>query len=153
MCKAILAFALLFQVVPRPVLAQDASATDCVEQLSAARFELATSSTNAARPWPPRVIQGAVAREATRLALSMPSSGSTSLRAQQQAKQRRSVVGRHPVLFGTLVGFGSGFLIGYLPGDDGVFDDFTGGFNGLVLGGVGAGIGAGVGAIVGAATK
>jgi hypothetical protein len=60
MCKAILAFVLLLQVVPSPVLAQDASATDWVEQLSAARFELATSSANAARPWPPRVLHGAV---------------------------------------------------------------------------------------------
>jgi hypothetical protein len=41
-------------------------------------------------------------------------------------------------VFGALVGFGSGFLIGYLPGDDGVFDDFDAEFNGLVLGGVGA---------------
>ena len=63
------------------------------------------------------------------------------------------MIGRHPVLFGTLIGFGGGFLIGYVPGDDGVFDDFTAGFNGLVLGGIGAGIGAGLGAIVGAATK
>jgi hypothetical protein len=57
------------------------------------------------------------------------------------------------VLFGALVGFGGGFLIGYLPGDDGVFYDFTAEFNGLVLGGVGAGTGAAVGAVVGALSK
>jgi hypothetical protein len=49
------------------------------------------------------------------------------------------------MLFGTLVGFGTGFLVGYLPGNDAVFEDFTAGFNGLVLGGVGAGAGALVG--------
>ena len=72
---------------------------------------------------------------------------------QQPAPQKRSWIGRHPALFGALVGFGSGFLIGYLPGDDGVFDDFTAGFNGLVVGGVGAATGGAVGAIVGALTK
>jgi hypothetical protein len=52
-----------------------------------------------------------------------------------------------------LVGFGGGFLIGYLPGDDVVFDDFVARFNGFVLGAVGAGTGAVVGAVVGATTK
>jgi hypothetical protein len=70
------------------------------------------------------------------------------LAAQTPAPRRRSWISRHPVFFGTLVGFGAGFLIGYLPGDDGVFDDFTAGFNGWVMGGIGAG----TGAIVGAAT-
>ncbi len=63
------------------------------------------------------------------------------------------MLGKHPVLFGTLIGFGSGFLVGYIAGDDGVFYDFTAGANGVMLGGIGAGIGAGVGAIVGVATK
>jgi hypothetical protein len=52
-----------------------------------------------------------------------------------------------------LIGFGGGFLVGYLQGDDGVFDDFTAGFNGFVLGGIGAGAGAAVGAVVGASTR
>ena len=78
----------------------------------------------------------------------------SALRARQHpGTQKRSWIARHPVLFGALVGFGGGFLIGYLPGDDGVFDDFTAGFNGWVLGGVGAGTGAAVGAIVGALRK
>jgi len=67
-----------------------------------------------------------------------------------QTAQPRSWIGRHPILFGTLVGFGGGFLIGYLPGDDAVFDDTVGWFNGLVLGGVGAGVGALVGQFVAA---
>ena len=89
----------------------------------------------------------------TRLARST-AFGDSALRARQQTGPRkRGWIGRHPVLFGTLVGFGAGFLIGYLPGDDGVFDDFVASFNGLVLGGVGAGTGAAVGAVVGASTK
>ena len=79
--------------------------------------------------------------------LSGPFSDSALLRVQQPEQQQRSWIGRHPLLFGTLVGFGAGFLIGYLPGDDGVFYDFTADFNGLVLGGVGAGVGALVGAV------
>jgi len=95
----------------------------------------------------------AASRELARLNLSAASAEPALLRVQQPGQRKRSWIGRHPVLFGTLVGFGGGFLIGYLPGDDGVFDDFTAGFNGWVLGGVGAGTGALVGAIVGAATK
>jgi hypothetical protein len=72
---------------------------------------------------------------------------------QQPAPQKRSWIQRHPAIFGALVGFGGGFLIGYLPGDDGVFDDFTAGFNGWVMGGVGAATGGAVGAIVGALTR
>jgi hypothetical protein len=54
------------------------------------------------------------------------------------------------VLFGAVVGFGTGLLIGYAAGDDGVFDDYTAGFNGFVLGGIGAAAGAAAGAIAGA---
>lgn len=52
-----------------------------------------------------------------------------------------------------MLGFGAGFLVGYVQGDDGVFDDFTAGANGLFLGGIGAGTGALIGAVVGATTK
>jgi len=65
-----------------------------------------------------------------------------TLRSAQTATaktQRRGWVRRHPVATAALVGGGSGFLIGYLPGDDGVFYDYTAGFNGLVVGGIGAG--------------
>ena len=153
MCKVILPFVLLLQIVPRPVLAQDTSATDCVGRPAVERFEAATSSTTAARPLRPDVLQAAVCEAATRLALSMSSSGRMSRGARQQTGRQRSVLGKHPVLFGTLIGFGSGFLVGYIAGDDGVFYDFTAGANGVMLGGIGAGIGAGVGAIVGVATK
>ena len=66
---------------------------------------------------------------------------------QQNAARKRGWIARHPVLFGALAGFGTGFLIGYAAGDDGVFYDFTAGFNGVLLGGIGAGAGAAVGAI------
>jgi hypothetical protein len=66
----------------------------------------------------------------------------------QAIHPRRNWFRRHPVLTGALVGAGTGFLIGYLPGDDGVFYDFTAEFNGTVLAGVGAGAGAASVAIV-----
>lgn len=109
-------------------------------------------------PHPARTTDGplraAAARETARLALSGSSVERTRAGVERQAgERRRSWIGRHPVLFGALVGFTSGFLTGYLAGDDGIFDDFTAQFNGMVLGGVGAGVGAGLGAIAGAATK
>ena len=60
----------------------------------------------------------------------------------------RGWVRRHPIATAAIIGGGSGFLIGYLPGDDGVFYDYTAGFNGLVIGGIGAGAGASLVAIV-----
>jgi hypothetical protein len=74
-------------------------------------------------------------------------------RLQSPAPRKRSWIGRHPALFGSLVGFGGGFLIGYLPGRDGIFEDQDAAFGGWILGGVGAGAGALVGATVGAATR
>ena len=74
-----------------------------------------------------------------------PSDRTVAAPTPQPQKRQRSRIGRHLVLFGALTGFGIGFLAGYLPGDDGVFHDFTGEFNGLVLGGLGAGAGAAVG--------
>lgn len=75
------------------------------------------------------------------------------LGTQTARTPRRSWAARHPVLLGSLVGFGTGFLIGYLPGDDGLFYDFTAEFNGMVMGGIGAGTGAAIGAIVDASRK
>ena len=69
--------------------------------------------------------------------------------ARQASSRRRSWVARHPVLFGTLVGFGAGFAIGIMGGDDGVLDDYNAEFSGLVLGGIGVGIGATAGAVIG----
>jgi hypothetical protein len=64
---------------------------------------------------------------------------------RQAGAQNRNWIQRHPALFGALVGFCAGFVIGFAPGDDAVFDDFTGEFNGLVLGGLGAATGALIG--------
>ena len=72
---------------------------------------------------------------------------------QQGAERKRGWIARHPALFGALVGFGGGFLIGYASGEDGILYDYTAGANGLILGGIGAGVGAAVGAVIGAVAK
>lgn len=90
-------------------------------------------------------VERAVDREVSHLDHSA-SAARAAFQAVQQP-QKRNWIRRHPVLFGAMVGFGGGFLIGYLPGDDAVFDDFTAGFNGMVLGGVGALAGAIVGKV------
>jgi hypothetical protein len=69
--------------------------------------------------------------------------------AQSAPARKKNWIQRHPACFGAAVGFVAGFFIGYLPGDDAVFDDFEAGFNGAVLGGIGAGAGAIVGALAG----
>ena len=92
----------------------------------------------------------AASRELAHVTLSKASARFSLVHAQQPA-QSRGWIGRHPVVFGTLVGFGGGFLIGYLPGDDAVINDGAAGFNGLVMGAVGTGIGAAIGVFVGAA--
>ena len=104
---------------------------------------------------PVNVIENAIrkdwreSREVSFLQRSTPLSTSP----QHTGTPKRSWIKRHPVLVGTLVGFGGGFAIGYMAGDDGIFDDFTAGFNGVVLGAIGAGTGAAVGAAVGAMSK
>ncbi len=72
---------------------------------------------------------------------------------QQGAERKRGWIARHPALFGALVGFGGGFLIGYASGEDGIIYDYSALGNGVILGGVGAGAGAAVGAIIGAVRK
>jgi hypothetical protein len=98
-------------------------------------------------------LKRAASRELARFNLAAASTDFALLRVQQPGQRNRSWIGRHPVLFGTLVGFGGGYLVGVGAGDDGIFDDFTAGENGLFVAGIGAGTGALVGAIVGAATK
>lgn len=112
---------------------------------STAPFQRAAASANGLR--------AAIAPEAARFALSRSADDRAAPLQPLAAPQRRHWVARHPVLFGTLVGFVGGYLIGYLPGDDAVFDDFTAQFNGTVMGGIGAGTGALVGAVVGEARK
>jgi len=152
MCKAAVVLALLLHGVPRSAVAQGTPATGGIDRPVTRRFDLVMAASHAPLP-PPGPLQRAVASDATRVTLSRSSPRLSSHWSLQQTKHGRSRIGRHPVLFGMLVGFGTGFLVGYLPGDDGVFDDFTAGFNGWVLGGVGAAAGAGVGAIVRAATR
>jgi len=70
------------------------------------------------------------------------------LMAVPQSSPKRNWIKRHPVLFGTLVGFGSGFLIGVAAGDDSVIDDMTAGANGWIVGGIGAASGAAISFII-----
>ncbi len=96
----------------------------------------------------------AVADEAARQRASRVFAKSVFQPPQQQgAERKRGWIARHPALFGALVGFGGGYLIGYKSGDDGIIDDMTAGANGLILGGIGAGVGAAVGAIIVAVAK
>ncbi len=104
---------------------------------------------------PVRRAEAAPLKRAARQAsvLSLPAAQSRPLRARRQRATTHGWIGRHPALFGAAVGFWAGFFIGYVPGDDGVFDDFTATFNGMVMGGIGAGVGAATGAIISAAGK
>jgi hypothetical protein len=109
-------------------------------------------STNAAdgaplvaRIIPPASLLKSVDPEVGRLIQSTSAARRPTILAQQASAEHRNWIQRHPMLFGALVGFGAGFLVGYLPGDDAVFEDFDAEFNGLVIGGIGAGAGALVG--------
>jgi hypothetical protein len=81
-------------------------------------------------------------------ALNRMPSRRLDLPTSPQGSAKGNWVKRHPILFGTLVGFGSGFVIGFAGGDDGVFYDFTALANGLFVGGIGAGGGASIGFII-----
>ena len=94
------------------------------------------------------VIRSAIAREAIRLAASP-----ARVAKRRGEPGQRSWIARHPTLVGASAGFGAGFLIGYLPGDDGAFEDFSAEFGGLVIGAAGAGAGALVGTLIGGARR
>jgi hypothetical protein len=73
---------------------------------------------------------------------------------QQNQTSDRSWIGRHPVLFGSLVGFGVGFAGGYVTGrpearGDPSSDYLTPEEGGFFFGGIGAGAGALIGLAVG----
>ena len=91
------------------------------------------------------VLQQAIAREATRLAMSTPRADSNVPLMQPQGSQSRSWAKRHPVLIGALVGFGAGYALGRVLGANGEFADWSGEFSGLVFGGIGACTGAIIG--------
>lgn len=110
--------------------------------LAATLIGAGTGWAQAPAGWAERSIN----REVSRLTL-LPTAASSFLVRQQSQPKKQNWIQRHPALFGALVGFGGGFLIGYLPGDDAVFDDFQASFNGLVIGGVGALAGAIVGEV------
>lgn len=109
-------------------------------------------ATDGAPDEPATPIRTGVRVEVARLVAAEPAVASSTT-GLQQSPGRRNWVQRHPVWTGAIVGFGAGFLIGYLPGDDAVFDDFTAGFNGHVVGGIGAGAGASIVAIIQSARR
>ena len=93
-----------------------------------------------------RSIEQAVDRQVRRVMLSSTSDHS---RFQVRPVPRdRNWIKRHPVIFGALVGFGGGFVAGYLAGDDAVFEDFTKEFHGIAFGGIGALAGAILGELI-----
>ena len=96
-----------------------------IPQTQAVSFDFGTTLTRD----PATVLAGGIERAARRDA-------SWFRVTQASTPRQRGWAARHPVLLGALIGFGSGFLMGYLPGDDGVFDDFTAGFNGSVMEGL-----------------
>jgi hypothetical protein len=76
---------------------------------------------------------------------------SASARLRQSEQRDGSWIGRHTVLFGTLAGFGGGFLLAYAadqPARASHSMTFDVQANAVILGGIGAGAGALVGAIV-----
>jgi hypothetical protein len=114
---------------------------------------LTVATVSRAEPLAPRwpaarvpSLQQAIRGEVARLAEAEVAA--TRGRQSSPATRPRSWFKRHPAWTASIVGAASGFLVGYLPGDDAVFDDFTAGFNGTVMAGVGAGGGASVVAIV-----
>ena len=105
-------------------------------------------ATRAPRAMPgPDVFQRAITREAG-LARSTAQADASLLLMQAQGAQSRSWAKRHPVLIGTLVGFGAGYGLGLGLGQGGGIQDWSAGFSGLVFGGVGAATGAVIGRLI-----
>jgi len=71
-------------------------------------------------------------------------SSANLLAASVDQKENRSWMKRHPVLFGTLVGFGVGFTVGVASGGG---SDVSAGGMGLYFGAIGAGAGALIGSV------
>lgn len=71
----------------------------------------------------------------------------------QQDQQKQGWIGRHPVLFGALAGFGAGFALGYPTGNSAARGDPSSDYltpeeKGLLFGGIGAGVGALIGKVL-----
>ena len=96
----------------------------------------------------PGVLQRAVAREIAGLPTGAPRAHSKILLLQTHDGQSRGWAKRHPVLLGTLVGFGAGFGLGSALGRNGGIADWSAGFSAWVFGGIGAGAGATIGRFV-----
>lgn len=128
--------------VARPLISHSNSAA---EEGGHQLLSVATSVLADPRRLPPPGWFATARSQATEnLSASSPWAKAASSMAQAQPGQQRSWIGRHPVLFGTLVGFGGGFLVGMAAGGD----DFANAeVYGLIVGGVGAGVGALVGAV------
>ena len=144
MCKAILALVLLLNAVPAPVLAQGTtSASAYVGLTGVGQSGSATSPARANRTSLLAALQGIQPSDRAR---------SASLQPQQSGSRERNWIGRHPILFGTLVGFGGGFLVGHAK-QGYPFGDGDVQVNALIFGGIGAGTGAIVGTIVNTAMR
>ena len=94
-------------------------------------------------------LREAVAHDSRAIARLLPARSLDRRQKSSQGAARRNWIQRHPSCFGAAVGFVGGFLVGFLPGDDAVFEDYEAAFNGAVLGGIGAGAGAILGWIAG----
>jgi hypothetical protein len=89
-----------------------------------------------------RPLQAAALREVTRLVDELGRA------AQQRAPQRDSWIGRHPVLFSSLMGLGLGLGVSAATLPESGNPDVTKGQYVTVFGLLGAGAGAGVGALI-----
>mgnify|MGYP001182371996 CR=1 FL=1 len=90
------------------------------------------------------------AAQLERLSLTMAAAQTLAMQKEQTPARRPSWIGRHPILFGAMLGFGVGFGIGYPQGNasargDASSDYLTPEESGLFWGGASAGTGALVG--------
>lgn len=94
----------------------------------------------------PGALTLSVAHEASHLARVTASAPTTTQPAPQQTK-KKGWIGRHPVLFGALVGFGAGCVLGAsrVGGSQDTFFNALDEFACPVVGGMGAGAGSVIG--------
>ena len=154
MGKATVTFVLLLQILPSLAFAQGASRINFIDLPRTAQLEAVTPSTRLLRSsltdWLPRT-EGRNERSKFEGAPRLEPLQQGGKQEQQPGSQRRGWLGRHPALFGALVGAGAGAVSAmtlenelFCSGGD---EDcvFHGGSRALT----GAAMGAGVGALVG----